>query len=136
MTSDLAKIDAVQPYKGGNDLLWAIHKLNIIDKHRLLLTVGSAVHSLDFTALVKQHYPNSIFARTDFPPTLFSPADNSYPLEPGTVVFTDCTRVEPIEPPLNFNVVIHEQGIIEGKPVLPLMTDMIKTVEHVITDVS
>jgi hypothetical protein len=26
--SDLAKIDAVQPYKDGNDLLWAIHKLN------------------------------------------------------------------------------------------------------------
>jgi hypothetical protein len=57
-------------------------------------------------------------------------------LERGTVVFTDCTRVEPIIPPLNFHVVLYEQGIIEGKPLASLMSDMIKAVEQVIDDVS
>ncbi|OGA54641.1 MAG: hypothetical protein A3F74_15310 [Betaproteobacteria bacterium RIFCSPLOWO2_12_FULL_62_58] len=34
-------IRELKPYKGGNDLLWSIHALNIMDKHRLLVPVGS-----------------------------------------------------------------------------------------------
>ena len=32
-------VDVIKPYKGGNDALWALHDLNILDKHRLLLPV-------------------------------------------------------------------------------------------------
>jgi hypothetical protein len=32
-------IDRMRPYKGGNEHLWQLHRLNNIDKHRLLLTV-------------------------------------------------------------------------------------------------
>ena len=38
-------IDALRPYKDGNDALWKLHKLNIIDKHRLLVTVGAQVEA-------------------------------------------------------------------------------------------
>jgi hypothetical protein len=31
-------IDALKPYKRGNDLLWRLHELDNIDKHRMLLT--------------------------------------------------------------------------------------------------
>src|SRR5271157_1548995 len=31
-------IDALKPYKGGNDALWRIHELDNIDKHRILFT--------------------------------------------------------------------------------------------------
>jgi hypothetical protein len=31
-------IDALKPYKGGNDVLWRIHELDNIDKHRTLFT--------------------------------------------------------------------------------------------------
>lgn len=31
-------IDALKPYKDGNDALWKIHELNNIDKHRILFT--------------------------------------------------------------------------------------------------
>ena len=34
----LARIGEAKPYKGGNDTLWRLHKLDIIDKHRLLFT--------------------------------------------------------------------------------------------------
>ena len=40
-------IDATKPYKGGNDTLWRLHRLNIIDKHRLLLTVGTAFSAVN-----------------------------------------------------------------------------------------
>ena len=40
-------IDALKPYKDGNDLLWKIHELNNIDKHRALFTVDSDCVMLD-----------------------------------------------------------------------------------------
>jgi len=43
----IAAIDAVKPYQGGNDLLWRLHRLNNIDKHRLLIAVGSAYRSVN-----------------------------------------------------------------------------------------
>jgi hypothetical protein len=40
MRPDAVKfIDDLKPYKGGNDLLWKIHELDNIDKHRVLFTV-------------------------------------------------------------------------------------------------
>jgi hypothetical protein len=36
----------VNPYHGGNGLLWSIHELDRIDKHRLLVTVGTTVTQL------------------------------------------------------------------------------------------
>jgi len=33
-------LDALQPYQGGNDILWKLHELNNIDKHRLLLVAA------------------------------------------------------------------------------------------------
>src|SRR5260370_33318994 len=35
----IKRIDIIKPYKGGNDLLWQLHELNNLAKHRLLLTV-------------------------------------------------------------------------------------------------
>jgi hypothetical protein len=39
----MQKLASHGPYKGGNDKLWILHRLNNIDKHRLLLTVGHDV---------------------------------------------------------------------------------------------
>jgi len=36
-------IKGLRPYEDGNHLLWTLHRLNIIDKHRLLVLVGSTV---------------------------------------------------------------------------------------------
>lgn len=43
----VTRIDALEPYKDGNGhALWQLHELNVIDKHRLLLTVGLAHHQV------------------------------------------------------------------------------------------
>jgi len=34
-------IDALKPYKGGNDTLWRIHQLDNIDKHRFVFVIGN-----------------------------------------------------------------------------------------------
>jgi len=36
----IKRIDALKPYKGGNDRLWQLARLNNVDKHRLLLTTA------------------------------------------------------------------------------------------------
>lgn len=38
----IALIKELKPYKGGNDVLWALHDLDRIDKHISLITVGIA----------------------------------------------------------------------------------------------
>jgi len=43
-------VDVVKAYKGGNDALWALHDLNILDKHRLLLPVMQVTSIVDFCA--------------------------------------------------------------------------------------
>jgi hypothetical protein len=63
----LAVIDSVKPYKGGNDILWRIHELNNIDKHRLLVTVGSSFHGVDIGShMVHMMRKNPQFAGTPF----------------------------------------------------------------------
>lgn len=48
-------IDDLEPYKGGKGhQFWVLHELNNIDKHRLLLTVGSTWHSMNLGAHLMQ----------------------------------------------------------------------------------
>lgn len=36
----IKEIDRLKPYQGGNEVLWNIHQLDNIDKHRFIFTVG------------------------------------------------------------------------------------------------
>jgi hypothetical protein len=40
-------IKGTKPYKGGDDTLWRLHRLNIIDKHRLLMAAGTSVSRIN-----------------------------------------------------------------------------------------
>ncbi|MBI5557790.1 MAG: hypothetical protein HY885_09150 [Deltaproteobacteria bacterium] len=44
--SDIEAICNLQPYKGGNDLLWALGKISNIDKHIDLIPVGSIARGM------------------------------------------------------------------------------------------
>jgi hypothetical protein len=72
-------IDATNPYHGGNEVLWKLHRLNNIDKHRLLITVGNAFRSVDIAPTLRR--------MGDFLPADFQlyirPADRMFPLDQG-----------------------------------------------------
>jgi hypothetical protein len=110
----VAKIDAIQPYKGGNDVLWALNKLNNIDKHRLLLTVGSAVRGVDVGKMMFQSMAktNPRIQVTKDLSMFFAPNDNSYPLEVGTLVFADQTTLEIVDVDVAFEIVLYEKEIV------------------------
>lgn len=41
-TAAVSLIDSLQPYKGGNDLLWALNTLGNTDKHQMLIPMAAA----------------------------------------------------------------------------------------------
>lgn len=55
-------LDALKPYKGGNEALWRLHQLNNVSKHRLLLTMAG---------FVRLHAPWLVAPNGDLVPFLY-----------------------------------------------------------------
>jgi hypothetical protein len=131
-------IDAIKPYKGGNDTLWQLHRLNVVDKHRLLVTVGSSFQSLDIgptlsrglRALIPDEQKRA--AMPDL--SLFlRPQDNLFPLKAGDELFIDQPDAEPDEhQQIRFAVVINEPGVLEGEVIVETLRQMVDLVDHVV----
>ncbi len=130
----IAGIDATKPYKGGNEVLWRISELNNVDKHRLLITVGSAFQSVDvgshMSAMMTKQFP-------DFPMPELSlflrPADRLFPLNPGVELLIDSIDNEVNEKmQFRFNVAFGEAGVMDGEPMAETIQEMIVEVERIV----
>jgi hypothetical protein len=110
-------IDACRPYKGGNDALWRLHRLNNIDKHRLLVTVCTLFESVSSG---HAHY--------------LSPTHNCWqPLKAGDVLTflpTEIVKDEDLQ--FVFQIAFNELEIVECKPVLETLQQMADLVGHVV----
>lgn len=130
----LKLIDSVKPYKGGNDLLWAIATLNNTDKHRLLITVGSTFESVDIGAQIVDQ-TRKLMKDNNIPdiPVFIKPADNLFPLKRGDELFEDSPDAE-VNPKMQFRfeVVLNEKDVVEGQPVTNTLESMINEVERLI----
>lgn len=132
--------DSINPYEEGNHVLWQIHELNNLDKHRTLVTSGSKFKSMDVGA----HVMNSMMeafgvAPKDFPkmPLFIQPADNLFPLTAGQELFIDGPNAKEIpDMQFTFQVVINEPNIAEGEEITQLLDNMTKEVEKQISDIS
>ncbi len=121
-------IDATKPYKGGDDRLWRLHRLNNIDKHRLLITVGAAFQSVNvgphmlglmLKAGVGMHLGIKPEDAIRMPDIYLRPKDNLFPLKVGSELFIDAPGAVP-NPKMNFqiDVAFGEAGVCDGEPVL------------------
>ena len=113
-------IRALEPYPGGKGAdLWTLHRLNNIDKHRLILTVGSAFNSVNVGPLMTgemEKAPGRAIPALDL---FIRPADNLFPLEAGKELLIDPPDAQPNEKiQFRFDVAIHEPGLIEGQPIV------------------
>lgn len=128
-------IDAYKPYKDGNINLWQINKLNNIDKHRLIITVGASFGSMDIGAHVSEMFKKN-FPQSDgkFPPLpiFIKPADPLFPLKIGDQLFVDGPDAKEIpHMQFKFEILINEPGIIEGEPLVEFLKNMTVTVEEI-----
>jgi hypothetical protein len=127
-------IDSLTPYRNGNDRLWELYRINNIEKHRTLLTVGTqaGVHMGQLFASVLP---------TQVPPaaremlrgmTQFLVEDTGAPLTPGCELFRGALGGELAPLAFRFTVSLYEQGILTGKPVNEVVAGLTAVVENVI----
>lgn len=131
-------IDALKPYKGGNDKLWALYRLNIIEKHRLLLTVGSQAAGINLGQLMAGHigdqFPTEAVDALESMAVFLNPADKGFPLTPGFELYIGAPDEEPNpKQQFRFSVVLNEPGIVEGEPLLDTVNDFVTTVDQTVS---
>lgn len=127
-------INAIQPYGGGNgELLWVIHTLNNIDKHRLLLTAMADMpaHSISPSDFAKQGMPEWI------PPNqrwviLKGASGTHFPLNAGDVLLT--VPKADVQEKMQFSIVpaFSEPQIVKGKSVMSMLWEMNAMVRRII----
>jgi hypothetical protein len=130
----IKQIDAIKPYRGGNDLLWHLYELNNIDKHRLIIMVGSAFSSVNLGAHLKRSM-EKIWTGPPLPSVdlYVKPADNLFPLKVGDPLFADSPDADINEAmDFHFEVAFGEPGIIEGKPLLTTIHEFTKLVDGIV----
>ena len=137
----LNAIDALKPYKGGNDLLWILHRLNNIEKHRILLTVGSHAAGINLGQLMASHlseaFPPEAIEAFESMDVYLNPADKGFPLESGFELYIGAVDENPNpKQQFRFDVALNEPGIIEGKPVIQVVNEFIDLVVGIVADLT
>lgn len=137
--ADSAKqaIDATRPYsdQGGNQILWRLYRLNNIDKHRIILTAGSAFQSFDIgsgmSRLLRSNTPWEVPVFQLF----IRPADRLFPLKVNDVLFADLPDAEEDkEMQFRFDVAIGEPGVVDdGPPLIETLTETLDFVDNLIS---
>ncbi len=128
-------IDALKPYKGGNDRFWQLSRLNNIDKHRLLLTVGSLTTGMDFGQHAVNIFPDF------FPPEVNEiiksagwvlPVPNTgFPLEKGFVLLIGAVDEKPNpKQQFAFDIGLSEPTVVSSKSLLALLREFATTVDN------
>lgn len=131
-------IDSLRPYKGGNDLLWSLYQLNTIEKHRLLLTVGSQAAGVNLGQLmagtVGDAFPPEAVAAFESMNVFLNPADKGFPLKEGFELYIGAVDENPNpKQQFRFTVAFAEPGVSEGKPLIETLHQLITLVEGIVT---
>jgi hypothetical protein len=132
----ISMIDSIEPYKEGSRSLWELYRLNIIEKHRLLLTVGSQAAGIHLgqlaASLFKESMPAQFVSAFEQWDHYLMPADKGFPLTQGFELLIGKEDEEPNpRQEFRFGVVLNENGIVEGKPLIEASEEYIQTVEKV-----
>lgn len=116
-------VDTIKPYKGGNDPLCALHDLDIMDKHRLLIPVASV------TALV------GVSAEDDWGNSFQS---ISFAVGQGgkiNAIATNSNLKITKQGQPSFNVIFDKGQIFEGKAVIPTLHKLSQLVSGIVQTV-
>ncbi len=125
---------SIQPYRRGNkaNALGRLHKLNIIDKHRLLLTFAVAMGKFN----IGQHLRETGAAR--FPghvPDQWVTIQGDRVLKEGQKLLVDPPDAKINEnPDIQLQIVVNEIGICEGEPLIQVLKMSLHWVQGITAD--
>jgi hypothetical protein len=135
--------DAVQlalecrPWASGNPALWKLHRLDIADKHRLLVTVGGAYRHVGIR--LKMEIPGQE-ELVEVPEIALRPADRLFPLKDGDEVFgysrqaleNEQEGMIHDEPSFAFEIAFGEGEYVEGEPLLETLAELFGAVRGLV----
>lgn len=127
--------DSLKPYSGGNDDLWRLHQLSVIEKHRLLLTVGAQAAGIHLGEMLfpslKEFFPawaSEAFRNMD---EYIMPADKGFPLVPGFKLYSGLPDEQPnTSAKFRFDVAINEPGVVTSASLVGTLQNFVDVVEH------
>jgi hypothetical protein len=119
----------MESYKGGNGhLIWALHQLDIIDKHRLILTAVGAFSSMVIATSI---------------PTARGPAwgriprEWAFPVIHGTEIVRyagDVDLREHDKPRIGFEISLYELAILKGESLVTCLSKLCKAADAVVDE--
>ncbi|HEV2400607.1 MAG TPA: hypothetical protein VGS27_26955 [Candidatus Sulfotelmatobacter sp.] len=136
-------IEDLKPYKGGNELLWQLHQLNLRDKHRLLVPVAASLAAFNIgkhtahvqygTETLLMRSPKGGFRARIAQDAYIPPHCPRCPLKAGDILLVDPpgTKVDK-NIDFRFEIAFHEPGIIEAEPILKAVYEMHYAVAEIV----
>ncbi len=133
--------DALKPYRGGNDRLWIVHRLNNIEKHRLLLAVGSQAGGINLGQLLAGYsaksFPPEALTGLESMDVFLNPANKGFPLKAGFELYVGAVDEQPNpKQQFRFEIALNEPGIVDGRALLQVIDDSLALVDEVISSLS
>ncbi len=126
----MAAVQALQPFSGGDDRFWRLHRLDIEDKHHLLVTVGAVQHGVNVALGIPGMTPIVLG---------MTPAAREFPLQDGGEVFRVLKAArESAEQGMggahsfSFDVAFGEGAVVSGEPIIPTLPDLIAGIESAV----
>jgi hypothetical protein len=120
-------LDALKPYKGGNDALWRLHRLDANDKHQLLAVIAAAYESfvVDFTEVLS--IMDERWAEFGPWPMEMEPRERHFPLIDGDVLLRveSGAESEPdTYPKFVLEIALSDGEVVKGEPVIPVLREL------------
>ena len=137
----VAILKRLRPYRGGNDSLWRLHRLDIADKHHEFITVGLAHEDviIDFGARMRETAMRLGADWAKDTPSMeigIRPANRQYPLVDGTPLYRISAGVDRTEADMNptftLQIAFGEGEVVQGEPVFPTLQQLIGGVEEAV----
>jgi hypothetical protein len=124
-------VKRLKPYRGGNDTIWRLHRIDIADKHQLLIPVAAAQQKLG----IKYHVTDE--TTRDMPKgPMMHVAERKFPLKDGDVLLSyirvRLPFIDESEFGFTFDVSFGEGQIFDGEPIIPTLTQLIDFTERLI----
>jgi hypothetical protein len=144
MREDAKKaINEIQPYGGGSgEILWHLHSLDVIDKHRLLIALGScnvrysmtpysiAMLTQEFLGMDEDDLTPAQGARAFLRPS----SSPKFPLKTNDVLATIPKAEVHENMHFPFEIAFGEQEVVAGDSVIEVLAQMKQRVDQIIRD--
>ncbi|MGH9613751.1 MAG: hypothetical protein ACRD4P_11785, partial [Bryobacteraceae bacterium] len=133
-------IDAIKPYQsaGWNIQLWRLHQLDIRDKHRALIAIGTAVQGQSVLPSHREHFRQNWIERNpnapipDFSKPFGRPAFRGNVLKSGDVLLTIPKSEVNEDMYFRFGLAFNEPSVIEGEPIIETLSQFVEMVRQIV----